>query len=102
MSKDDTRILIKYLTEEQNEETRAYFYYLGDGKRNYTMRQKEFAFSQIDNYGVRGTARILQIPRRTIQRWCREYHKMVRRCPTWVYEWAERRRRKREFWERRG
>ena len=90
------------LAELQNEEMQAHFAALGNGKHNYTSQQKDFLLSQIDTYGVRATSRILQIPRRTIQRWCRQYHKQVKRCPLWVYEWAERRRRRREFWERRG
>jgi hypothetical protein len=88
--------------ESQNEEIRLHFEALGEGRRNYTSEQKEFALSQLDTSGVRATARILQIPRRTIQRWCRQYQVQVKRCPLWVYEWAERRRRRREFWERRG
>jgi len=86
----------------QNEEKRAHFAALGKGKRSYTSQQKEYAQSLLDTYGVRATSRILQIPRRTIQRWCRRYGKQVKRCPSWVYDWADRRRRRREFWERRG
>jgi hypothetical protein len=91
------------LLKLQNEEIRVDFAKLGNrGKRNYTSQQKDFALSQLDTYGVRAASRILQIPRRTIQRWCRQYGKQVKRCPLWVYDWAERRRRRREFWERRG
>ena len=78
MSQDNTMVLIKSLIEEQNEETRAYFYYFGDGKCNYTMRQKEFAFPQVDIYGIRATSRMRQIPMRTIQRWCPQYGKRVK------------------------
>jgi hypothetical protein len=88
--------------ELQNEEIQAHFAALGKGKRNYTSQQKDFLLSQVDTYGVRATSRIIGIPRRTIQRWCRQYGKRVRRCPLWVYDWAERRRKRREFWERRG
>jgi len=94
--------LIKALVELENDEARISFAILGRGKRNYTSKQKGFALSLVDPYGVRGTARILLLPRRTIQRWCRSYGKPVRRCPDWVYVWAERRRKRREFWERRG
>jgi hypothetical protein len=94
---------IQALIEELNNETRIQFRILGKrGKHNYTARQKEFALSLIDTYGIRATSRILEIPRRTIQRWCRQYNKKVPRCPLWVYERAERRRRRREFWQRRG
>ena len=85
-----------------NEEIRDRFFYLGDGSRTYTDSQKEYALSLIDTYGVRATSRILQLPRRTIQRWCTQYHKRVDRCPPWVQDWAERRRKRREFWERWG
>ena len=98
MLKEATRALI----ELQNEETRFEFALLNEGKRNYSNRQKDFALSLVDTYGVRGTARVLLLHRRTIQRWCRAQGKEVMRCPLWVYEWAERRRKRREFWERRG
>jgi len=91
------------LIQELNQDSKDHFNYaLGDGKRNYTSQQKEYALSRVDQYGIRATSRILQIPRRTLQRWCRSQGKPVRRCPSWVYEWAERRRKRREFWRRRG
>ncbi len=68
----------------------------------YNRHQKNYALKLIDKYGVRATARILEIPRRTLQRWCRSQSKRVRRCPAWVYGWAARRREKRAFWSRRG
>jgi len=72
------------------------------GKHHYTSQQRDYVLSLVVTYGVRGTARVLQFNRRTIQRWCRQYGVRVRRCPEWVYEWAERRRKRREFWQRRG
>ena len=102
MSRATDKAIIRILAEDLNEETRRHFLCLGDGRRAYARPQMDYALSLIDTYGVRATSRILQIPRRTIQRWCRRYGKRVRRCPAWVYEWAERRRKKREFWERRG
>jgi hypothetical protein len=102
MGRTETKLLIRSLIEEANEETRLHFESLGDGGYFYTEAQKQFALSQIDELGVRATARMLGIPRITIQRWCRKYHKRVKRCPDWVFEWAERRRKRREFWERRG
>ena len=96
------KLFIRSLVEESNEETRFHFYSLGKSGRFYSTPQKEYALSQLDVYGIRATSRILQIPRRTIQRWCRQYSNKVNRCPLWIYEWADRRRRKREFWERRG
>jgi hypothetical protein len=68
----------------------------------YCQRQKVYAFKLIDEYGIRATARILEIPRRTLQRWCRSQSKRVRRCPAWVYSWAAKRRKRREFWARWG
>jgi len=68
----------------------------------YNRHQKDYALKLIDKYGVRATARILDVPRRTLQRWCRRQSKRVRRCPAWVYSWAASRREKRTFWSRRG
>jgi transposase-like protein len=101
MRRWELRELILAGIQELNEEKRDYFEALGKGKR-YTNEQKQYAFQQIKESGIRATARALQIPRRTLQRWCRKYHIPVKRCPSWVYEWAERRRKRREFWERRG
>ena len=96
------RTLTLLLTIGWDIETRDHFVRLGEGKRTYTRRQKDFALALVDTSGVRATSRILEIPRRTIQRWCRQRGKRVNRCPSWVYDWAEGRRRRREFWERRG
>lgn len=95
------RILIKTLAECFNEEKQYEFISLGNGGR-YTPEQKEYAFSRISEYGIRATARILKVPRRTLQRWCRGYGVYVRRCPDWVYGWVRRRKKRREFWARRG
>lgn len=95
------RELIVLLIRAMNYEKCDRFISLGSGG-HYTEAQKEYALDLIREHGIRGTARILQIPRRTLQRWCRKYYIPVKRCPDWVYEWAERRRKRREFWERRG
>ena len=93
--------LIRYMQQQFYEEIKAEFIGLGkDG--HYTDQQKKYAIKQIQEYGIRATARILSMPRRTLQRWCRQYDVYVRRCPAWVYEWAEKRRKRREFWQRRG
>jgi len=97
----EMREIIQEGIEEINEEKRGWFEALGEGWR-YTQRQKEYAFELIREYGLRATARILHLPRRTLQRWCRQYRVYVKRCPDWVYGWAERRRRRQEFWARRG
>ena len=93
--------LIQQWIQEANEEKQFEFLSLGnDGQ--YSQEQKEYAFSLISENGVRATARILQIPRRTLQRWCSRQGVYVKRCPDWVYDWAERRRKRNEFWARRG
>jgi len=93
--------LMRLMHKEIYEEKRECFESLGNGG-HYTETQKRCAFDLIDQYGIRATARILQIPRRTLQRWCRGNRVYVRRCPAWVYDWVERRRKRREFWQRRG
>ena len=97
-----SKALIRQMIELSNREMQDRFVLLGDGSRTYTEAQKEYALSLIATYGVRAVSRILQLPRRTIQRWCGQYHKPVDRCPPWVQDWAERRRERRESWERLG
>lgn len=98
--KEMREIMLEFI-EEVNDEKRYEFLAYGNGGR-YTEQQKNYAFELIRKHGVRATARILQIPRRTLQRWCRHYRVYVKRCPDWVYGWAERRRKRQEFWARRG
>ena len=95
------KAMYRAMAEEFNEEKRAEFVFLGDGGR-YTDEQRDYAFELIAEKGIRATTRILKIPRRTLQRWCRENGVWVKRCPSWVYEWAENRRKRRLFWQRRG
>ena len=101
MSRAGNKQLIRLMIQEMYEDKRYCFTYLGEGGQ-YTESQKRYAFELIVEHGMRATARILQIPRRTLQRWCRKNGVYVRRCPSWVYEWAERRRKKRRFWQYRG
>jgi len=96
-----TKELIRLAQKEFDEEKRDCFLSLG-GRGRYTEEQKRFAFELISEHGMRATARILKIPRRTLQRWCRQYGIYVRRCPSWVREWARRRQKKRRFWQYRG
>ncbi len=96
-----TREMIIEAYEEADLEKRMQFEAMGTGGC-YTQRQKDYAFRLIDEYGVRATARILDMPRRTLQRWCQQQCKHVRRCPDWVYSWAAKRRKRREFWTRKG
>ena len=101
MNKAETRRLMIAMQQQFYEDRRYEFCALGEGVR-YTQRQKDYAFELIDEKGIRATARILKIPRRTLQRWCRKYCVRVRRCPDWVYDWVEKRRKRREFWRRKG
>ena len=101
MSRASNKAMFRAMAEESNEEKRYEFETLGnDGQ--YTDEQRTYAFELLNESGIRATARILKIPRRTLQRWCKRHDIFVRRCPSWVYEWAERRRKRREFWQRRG
>ncbi|HSW00525.1 MAG TPA: hypothetical protein VLI39_10155 [Sedimentisphaerales bacterium] len=96
-----TRAMILQAQQMVYDEMAEEFEAMGTGGR-YNQEQKDYALGLIDECGVRATARILQLPRRTLQRWCRSEHKYVRRCPDWVYSWAAQRRKKRELWSRRG
>jgi len=102
MNRADRKFFLRIFNWAENEKLKKRFRSLGDGKKVYTEAQKKYALSFIDENGVRATARMLEIPRRTIQRWCRKYGKPVKRCPAWVYDWAYRRHKRREFWRRRG
>jgi DNA invertase Pin-like site-specific DNA recombinase len=89
--------------DEVNYDKRFRFITFGDiNKGQYTDKQKNYAFELISKSGIRATARTLKTPRRTLQRWCKKYHIRVKRCPDWVYSWAERRRKHKLFWQRRG
>jgi len=92
---------VMQIIQEGYEDKRFEFLSLASSKQ-YNQRQKEYAFELIAEYGIRATARILKTPRRTLQRWCRRNHIRVSRCPSWVYGWAERRQKRKEFWARHG
>lgn len=96
-----TRAMIIRAQQMVYDEMRTGFEAMGTGGA-YCQTQKEYALKLIDEYGVRATARILRLPRRTLQRWCRAERKYIQRCPGWVYSWATKRRRRRAFWTRRG
>ena len=100
-SRKETKEMFREFWEDVNFDKRFRFITYGNGGQ-YTDRQKDYAFELIEKSGVRATARILKIPRQTLQRWCRKHHIRVKRCPDWVYGWAERRRKRRLFWQRRG
>jgi hypothetical protein len=92
---------IKTFIAGENEYLRVEFICLNpeaDSKR-YTKEQKDWAISKAVEIGVRATARLLSLQRKTIQRWLRESGTTVRRCPGWVYGWADQRNRRREKWK---
>jgi DNA invertase Pin-like site-specific DNA recombinase len=91
-----TREMILQAQQMVYDEMRKDFEAMGTG-RPYSQRQKEYALRLIDEHGVRAVARILELPRRTLQRWCREQCKYVKRCPDWVYSWAAKRQKQRRF-----
>jgi hypothetical protein len=95
------RVMIIQAYQMVYDEILVEFEAMGTGGR-YCQQQKEYALKLIDEYGVRATAWILCLPRRTLQRWCRKQFKHVRRCPDWVYSWAAKRQKRREFWARKG
>ena len=97
----NSREMIRSWIEDVNEEKRYSFQSLGTGG-HYTEAQKKYAFELIDEHGLRATARILKIPRRTLQRWCRRIRKFVQPCPPWIWDWAYGRQRRRQFWQYRG
>jgi len=100
MNRQETRALIRASIEEENLNKRAEFRALGSGKKRYTEEQKEYAINKAQEIGVRATARLLQLSRKTIQRWLRAKGTRVKRCTDWVYDWAYWRRKRREKWER--
>ena len=92
----NTKEMMRLMHEQVYEEKRDLFFSLG-GRGRYTEEQRRFAFELIGEHGMRATARILRIPRRTLQRWRTQHGIYVKRCPSWVREWARRRRKKRRF-----
>ena len=85
MKKLETRELIRVFIEEENREKRAQFNALGLGRGHYTVEQKEYAIEKAISIGVRAASRLLNVPRRTIQRWLRVKGITIKRCPDWVY-----------------
>ncbi|MBA7697363.1 hypothetical protein ES703_106028 [subsurface metagenome] len=101
MIKLETRALIRAFIEEENREQLFYFKALGSKRgRHYTDNQKDYAVHKAISIGVRATSRLLNMPRRTIQRWLRANGITVKRCPDWVYSWAYWRNKRREKWDR--
>jgi len=103
MSRLSTRLQIKALIEQINAEKLAEFRALGYRKKKnrYTRRQKDYAINVAEEKGVRATARILGLHRKTIQRWLRAQGIFVKRCPDWLWDWVYYRQKRNEKWERR-
>ena len=102
MTKQNERNLIRQMIRELNEDIRSEFECLGYEEESfrYTDEQKNFAINLAQEKGVRATARILALQRKTIQRWLRAEGIRVKRCPNWVFEWAYWRNKRREKWGR--
>lgn len=86
MSKLEIRELIRAFIIEEKLNKREEFRALGSGKKRYTEEQKEYAINKAQEIGVRATARLLQLSRKTIQRWLRAKGTRVKCCPDWVYD----------------
>lgn len=89
------RAALAEIWEQHFAEMRAEFRATGTPGKRYSPEQVETALRLVREKGVRRTAHILHVPRRTLQRWCRSYEIDVPRVPEWVIPWAMRRRRAR-------
>jgi transposase-like protein len=63
-----TRAMMIRWQQQVYDDMRSEFEAMGETGR-YCQAQKEYALKLADEYGVRATARILYLPRRTLQRW---------------------------------
>jgi hypothetical protein len=89
MKEIEKRELIRMYIEEDNRKKRAQFNALGLGRGQYSSDQKDYTIDKAMSIGARATSRLLNVPRRTIQSWLRTKGITVKRCPDWVYDWAE-------------
>lgn len=95
--------LFRELAREYNQDKKAEFDRLGYlYSWRYTDEQKKYALEMATRSGIRATARILEIPRRTIQRWRSQFHIEIKRFPDWVYPWVKGRNKRNEFWQKRS
>jgi len=94
--------LRRAMIENENAYLRAEFRALRPDRKSkrYAPKQKDWAINKAVEIGVRATARLLSLQRKTIQRWLREEGVKVRRAPAWVYDWAYWRAKRREKWDR--
>jgi len=96
LDKLSTRALIRLWIAAENRKQLSYFKSLNPIGGHYTQKQKEYAIEKANAIGVRAASRLLHLPIRTIQRWLREKGITVKRCPDWIYDWAYRRKKRRE------
>jgi len=99
LDKLSSKSLIRLWIETENRKQLFYFNNLNPDGGHYSTKQREYAIEKAKSIGVRATSRLLQVPRRTIQRWLRSEGITVKRCPDWVYDWAYWRRKRREKWD---
>lgn len=100
LDKFSTRTLIRLWIEIENRKQLSYFQSLNPKSGHYTQEQKEYAIEKAEAIGIRATSRLLNLPRRTIQRWLREKGIQVKKCPDWIRDWAYWRKKRREKWKR--
>ena len=102
MTTQDTKNAIRAFIEDLNEEKRSEFRVLGyrKKKRRYTQKQKNYAIALAQEKGVRASAKVLRLHRKTIQRWLRAKGIWVKRYPDWLLDWVYWRNKRREKWER--
>ena len=96
LDKLSTKALIRLWIEAENRKELSYFQSLNPKGGHYTQEQKEYGVEKAATIGARATSRLLQVPRRTIQRWLRSEGLTVKRCPEWLYDWAYWRKKRRE------
>lgn len=97
MSRQRQKQLFKSMIDYYNAEKRDEFKAMTTGHR-YTDDQKQFVFDLIKKIGIRATAKVLDIPRRTIHRWTAKHGVKVKRSPDWVYIRAGQRKKNQVFW----
>ena len=103
---------LKYLIDDLNSQIKSEFHYLNFNKdviyingikathgRKYTQAQQGFALNKVFEYGVRATARILGIPRSTLQNWIRKYDVNIPRYPPWMDLWRQKKIRNRHIFQ---
>jgi len=88
-------LIKRAMIAQANKAQREEFLSLGPypPERTYSPAQRAWAIEKAREIGVRATARLLRVDRRTVQRWLRAAGVQVARVPAWLYPWVCRRRR---------